>query len=355
MNVTHCSKRHACLVSAFVLLVGQATFVNAQQKILIDFGSSTSYRGIDVPNPDPNGNYWNSNQPGMLMDLVDVNNAATGMQLGWITEVGTDSYNGPAGDTSFGSPASNVPYTDVDEVALGDFGVKEAAFDFATGPNEGSDEVPGPANNTRFDLIGLDPAKTYSLSFYSAHSYNNDALTTYSVYSDGDYTDLVGQVDLQIHHPQPESEADDPNWRTEYNRDTIATIDGLSPGPDGNLYLDFVGSTGLFGYLNAMRIESIAAPVLIGDYNNNHVVDAADYTVWRNNLGTTNVLSNDPVGGTIGPDQYDNWKSHFGMTSGGGGVASWGGGDPGAGCSRTGNLGMCLIASVGIAVLRSRR
>ncbi len=167
MNVTHCSKRHACLVSAFVLLVGQATFVNAQQKILIDFGSSTSYRGIDVPNPDPNGNYWNSNQPGMLMDLVDVNNAATGMQLGWITEVGTDSYNGPAGDTSFGSPASNVPYTDVDEVALGDFGVKEAAFDFATGPNEGSDEVPGPANNTRFDLIGLDPAKTYSLSFYA--------------------------------------------------------------------------------------------------------------------------------------------------------------------------------------------
>ena len=30
------------------------------------------------------------------------------------------------------------------------------------------------------------------------------------------------------------------------------------------------------------------------------------------NVGTTNVLPNDFVGGTIGTGQYDQWRSHFG-------------------------------------------
>jgi hypothetical protein len=55
-------------------------------------------------------------------------------------------------------------------------------------------------------------------------------------------------------------------------------------------------------------------PGLAGDYNNNHVVDGADYVVWRENAGTTNVLPNDPLGGTIGSAQYNQWRAHFGMT-----------------------------------------
>jgi len=348
MNVIIDAKRCACLVSALLLLVGQATFVHAQ-KILIDFGSSTSYRGISVPNPDPNGHYWNSNQPGLLMDLVDVNNAATGMQLGWITQVGTDSYNGPAGDTSFGSPAVNVPFTDVDEVALGDLGIKHAAFDFATGPNEGSDTVPGPANNTRFDLIGLNPAKAYTLTFYGAHSYNTDPLTTYSVYTDADYSNLVGQVDLQIHHPQPEDESTDPNWRTEYNRDTVAVIENLSPGPDGNLYLNFAGSTGYFGYLNSMAVE-IGTPVgMPGDYNGDGKVDAADYTVWRDNLGAPDESSlhgNGNNAGGVDQADYELWKMHYGDS--GAGATSL----AGTSVPEPTAIVLCLLASVGAACIR---
>ncbi len=33
---------------------------------------------------------------------------------------------------------------------------------------------------------------------------------------------------------------------------------------------------------------------------------------WRNAAGTNAVLPNDPVGGTIGAQQYANWKTHFG-------------------------------------------
>ena len=62
---------------------------------------------------------------------------------------------------------------------------------------------------------------------------------------------------------------------------------------------------------------------LPGDYNQNNTVDAADYTVWRNNLGSTAALPNDSSAG-VGPDDYDRWKTNFGMTSPGAGAGSLG-------------------------------
>jgi hypothetical protein len=62
-----------------------------------------------------------------------------------------------------------------------------------------------------------------------------------------------------------------------------------------------------------------APPGTHGDYNDDGFVDAADYTVWRNNLGTMNVLPNDPHGGTITVQQYNTWKTNYGM----GTVLSW--------------------------------
>ena len=56
-----------------------------------------------------------------------------------------------------------------------------------------------------------------------------------------------------------------------------------------------------------------------GDYNDDGVVDAIDYAVWRENLGTSNPLPNDPTGGTIGTTQYDTWKLNFGNTGAPGG------------------------------------
>jgi hypothetical protein len=311
MNAVRSFMQRACLLTACALAVGLSAAVKAQT-VLIDFGNNElQYRGIPVPDPDPKGHYWNSIQPGLLVeDMVDINNSPTTIDLGWNSPVGTDSYNGPAGDTSFTPLEDNLQFTDIDIEALGNLGVLEAAFDFAASPIQ---------EDTRalFDLQGLDPAKTYSLTFFGSHKYSNDPTTVYSVFSDSTYTTLLGTASLDVMDPlAPEM----------HNRDLVATISNLSPPVDtGILYVQFVSATGNLGYLNSLQVEAIAAPGIAGDYNNDGSVDAADYVVWRKNEGTMNTLPNDPHGETIGAEQYNTWRTNFGMMTGGGGI---GGGAP---------------------------
>lgn len=63
--------------------------------------------------------------------------------------------------------------------------------------------------------------------------------------------------------------------------------------------------------------------VLLGDYNNNQAIDAPDYTIWRDTLGsTTDFRANGNNEGAsedfIDMADYDTWKAGFGQTSGGG-------------------------------------
>lgn len=53
-----------------------------------------------------------------------------------------------------------------------------------------------------------------------------------------------------------------------------------------------------------------------GDYNSDGTVDAADYTVWRDNVGApAGTLPNDPAGGTIGPTHYTQWVQNYAALS----------------------------------------
>ena len=50
-----------------------------------------------------------------------------------------------------------------------------------------------------------------------------------------------------------------------------------------------------------------------GDYNEDGIVDAADYTVWRDKLGQpAGTLPNDVDGGVIDIDQYNTWRTNYG-------------------------------------------
>jgi hypothetical protein len=64
-----------------------------------------------------------------------------------------------------------------------------------------------------------------------------------------------------------------------------------------------------------------------GDYNGNFVVDAADYTIWRDTLGSTTDLraNGDDTGGSLGvidAADYAFWKSQFGLGGGSGSLSS---------------------------------
>jgi hypothetical protein len=67
----------------------------------------------------------------------------------------------------------------------------------------------------------------------------------------------------------------------------------------------------LTGQLLAKSTFSAGIP---GDYNQNGVVDEADYVLWRNQLGSGTSLPNDDTAG-VGNDDYSRWRAHFGQSS----------------------------------------
>ncbi len=98
------------------------------------------------------------------------------------------------------------------------------------------------------------------------------------------------------------------------------------------------------------QITSFTA--LAGDFNGNGIVDAADYTVWRDNLGASDESSiannGDGINGVDDGD-YALWKSNFGDALGGsGGLANAAVPEPSSGL-----LAICAGVSLGI-VLRKR-
>jgi len=58
--------------------------------------------------------------------------------------------------------------------------------------------------------------------------------------------------------------------------------------------------------------------ILPGDYNDNRTVDAADFVLWRKNLGSSTILPNDSTSGTVTAEDYQVWRDNFGNAGGNG-------------------------------------
>jgi len=92
---------------------------------------------------------------------------------------------------------------------------------------------------------------------------------------------------------------------------------------------------------------ALATPVLPGDYNEDGFVDAADFTVWRDKLGSPTALPNDNTFG-VDFDDYDRWKTHFGEGDGEGGGSMQPAAVPEPTCA------LLLLIGFGFTCLRAR-
>lgn len=238
-------------------------------KVLIDFGSDATYASASATSPDGNGNYWNSTTYGNYMaNLVDTTNGITTIDLAIEKFNGVGSYNGPAGITDGSTP--NLGWTNavIDEAALGDLGIKEAAFDFYTSNN-------AETGDGRLQIQQLNPNQAYKLTFFSSHKYGTATQTMFTCYSDSNYTARVGTATL-THGDGGDG----------HNSNTVAVISGVAgpSNPNNILYLKWEGvDVSTEGYINSMSIEAV-------DYGT-EAVTAPEIRSWLLDLGSSLVMT----------------------------------------------------------------
>jgi hypothetical protein len=108
-------------------------------------------------------------------------------------------------------------------------------------------------------------------------------------YSGGEWDSFVAKYDSDGNF----------NWVQQYGTSATELANGIAADGLGNVYVS--GPSFLAKY----RDNTPVSPP--GDFNADGSVNAADYVVWRNGLGTTYTEAD-----------YNVWRAHFGQTSGSG-------------------------------------
>ena len=102
--------------------------------------------------------------------------------------------------------------------------------------------------------------------------------------------------------------------------DLGSLYDGSGQADEDGIIFSF-GTAGATALTPGLVVFVEGPDGIVGDYNGDGIVDAADYTVWRDNLGGDASAfapdSRDPgATGPVGSDDYDAWRANFGNTAG---------------------------------------
>ena len=120
-------------------------------------------------------------------------------------------------------------------------------------------------------------------------------------------------------------------WFTLYDTDGMSVLSGGNNEAIGvaeslsNLLLSTPGeyfvrvqSSGAVVQFYQLDLATLALPALLGDYNENGIVDAADYTLYRDTLGNSVTPFSGADGdgdGVIGAGDYNVWVANFGSSA----------------------------------------
>jgi hypothetical protein len=121
-----------------------------------------------------------------------------------------------------------------------------------------------------------------------------------------------------------------------------------------DLELQFALAGDVVPRFGVVQYTAISAAVP-GDYNNNGVVDAGDYTIWRDHLGQTFQLQNEGgiTPGVVNAADYAFWKANFGNGTPGAGAAA--AGRAAVGVPEPASSSLVLAATVVACGIWSRR
>jgi hypothetical protein len=119
---------------------------------------------------------------------------------------------------------------------------------------------------------------------------------------------------------------------------TINFISSFGEDALGNLYIVDMGNLGTPDGLGRGEIYKIVPRnIALGDFNSDGIVDAADYPLWRDGLGTRYTQ-----------DDYERWRTNFGKAAASGSITN-------AAVPEPATLGLLVVATAGQCLRRRQR
>jgi arylsulfatase A-like enzyme len=157
-------------------------------------------------------------------------------------------------------------------------------------------------NHMIITLENLDAHATYDFLFYGASGATGPEYSLFTVTGSNSGQALITPI--------------------YQNATQVAAVNGIMANAQSRITIDFEGrfangSVGGGGFLNFMRIIEHLLEVP-GDYNNDRLVDAADFQVWRASFGTSSSAADGNDDGIVDSGDYVVWRKAIASGSGAG-------------------------------------
>jgi lysophospholipase L1-like esterase len=224
-------RKQLTLLALSCLALGTAQ-AQTVRSMLADFGPNDVTNGNITPSPDANGNYWNNilNQTAVTdtFRLVDKANVATGIKL----KVGANFLTNGIATGGLLAPTAAL---------LGEYAIATATQDYFFLQGTGATSI------GTLTMSGFNPTKRYVFHLFGSRVATTETRVT-------QYR-LTGATTATLLHTTTGPNVGANGYAG--NNNTLANSDTLTADARGIITLEVSKSTGLYAYLNLMRIDEV--------------------------------------------------------------------------------------------------